>query len=916
MTVLTARAGMSALFCASLFGYAAAGAAAELVSGKALLSGRDEHHYAVTLESSSAADIKPSKPLPKAFEDFRLYRTSLIRDGKKIYAVRIGFFATEAKAEAARKQLAVTFPNAKVVEIGARERDEVLAASRPPALGPKKPMRVADARHYAVNLATLFKPPLVGDIAKDFPQRVVYAAQTSVFDEEFYFLRVGFFSTFFEAEMVRQAARAKYPAAAVRVVSEAEYRQAMKLPPVPEPPVEPVRKDIPPPAPREERHYAVTLESSAAADVKPSKPLPKAFQDLPLYRTSIVQDGKKVHVVRLGFFTTEAEAESARKQLAAVFPNAKVAQVAAPERDEALRVTRAAELKRRLQTEPRRPEPPKIAAPSAGPDAERGADALMQAGREAFTAERYKTAVDVFSKILAMPPNAQSKDALEFRGLAYERLGETDRAGVDYNAYLDRHPQGEDAERMRQRLSNLEPPPEPEPLKEVKRQEDAQTQIFGGLSQYYYKGNSKIETQDTAPVNPTPGQTLSLTDQKALITTIDLNVRSRSPTTDSRWVFRDTASYNFLPNGDDRNRVTAAYYDYKYKPADFAARLGRQPGSGNGVLGRFDGVTTSYGIAPRWRIGAVAGTPVDSSSLDVDRTFTGVYGELGPFGSWSGNVYVIRQDADGMTDRKAVGTELRYFDPQRSVFSVLDYDVYFGELNIALVQGSWTTPENTVYSFVLDRRKAPLLQSTTALQGFNTSLESLRQTLSEDEIKRRAQGLTAVSELASLGVTVPFSAKWQLGGDVRLSRTSGTEGAPAIGGTGEVLATQPTGNSYTYTAQAIGTGLLGQRDVSVLSVSLIDDPINDALLYSLTSRTPIGERWSLDVVMIYYSGETNTNATTDRFSPTLRVGYRWRDNIAFEAELGVEKTKTDNPVAQTTEESKRNYFSLGYRWDF
>jgi len=70
---------------------------------------------------------------------------------------------------------------------------------------------------------------------------------------------------------------------------------------------------------------------------------------------------------------------------------------------------------------------------------------------------------------------------------------------------------------------------------------------------------------------------------------------------------------------------------------------------------------------------------------------------------------------DGEVDRQAFGSELRYFKEGIALSAQLDYDQMLQGMNIASVQGSWQTPDNTVYNFLLDRRATPVRSLGNAL---------------------------------------------------------------------------------------------------------------------------------------------------------------------------------------------------------
>jgi len=61
-------------------------------------------------------------------------------------------------------------------------------------------------------------------------------------------------------------------------------------------------------------------------------------------------------------------------------------------------------------------------------------------------------------------------------------------------------------------------------------------------------------------------------------------------------------------------------------------------------------------------------------------------------------------------DRQAFGSELRYFKEGIALSAQLDYDQMLQGMNIASVQGSWQTPDNTVHDFSLDRRATGALR--------------------------------------------------------------------------------------------------------------------------------------------------------------------------------------------------------------
>lgn len=548
------------------------------------------------------------------------------------------------------------------------------------------------------------------------------------------------------------------------------------------------------------------------------------------------------------------------------------------------------------------------------PDTEGQAQALMTEGRGAIARENNDTAIRAFLRLLALPANSYTKDAREFLGLAYERAGKTAQARAEYQRYLGLYPNGDDAARVRQRLANLTSAPVA-PLQAAPKAEPNRTNVYGSVSQYYYHGNSHLETTTTTGTTVDKA-TLDSTDQSSLITSVDLNARYRTDSYDNRAVIRDTYSASFLDNADNNNRLSDAYFEHKNRKYEYSVRLGRQPGNSGGVLGRFDGLLAGYYIAPKWRVNAVSGVPVDYSDISADREFYGLSLEMGTFAEhWNGSVYGISQQVDGIVDRQAVGGDLRYFDPKRSLYTLVDYDTSYQTLNILMLQGTYQDSRRRTWNFLADRRYAPVLQTSNALIGeTSTSITAQLTTRSEDEIRALAEARTPLAKTYMVGVTYPFTKRWQHGVDVTMYRISGLPVTQTQSGL-VLQATPNTGNVWVGTARAIGTGVLFTRDTVVASYSYLTSDSYNGHSLSFTERAILYTRWTLDgSLRLYQQEDNNTGALLTRTTPTLRLAYRKGDRLTLEAEIGVEKSVTE--LGPTRDDNTRQFYMVGYRWDF
>jgi TolA-binding protein len=680
--------------------------------------------------------------------------------------------------------------------------------------------------------------------------------------------------------------------------------------------------------------YSVALATVASPGDRPALVLPNALRGKSLY-LRVLRSGSDVsYQLALGFFDTRDDAERARRELAANFRDSRVIQVSAQERDnlEKARV-KAAPAAAALAPSPAASPPaaplPPVAPPASAPEPAKAAqadqpppapaapppagspEALMSEGRAAIVREDYAGAIRAFTQLLALPQNGLTRDAQEFLALSYERRGDTARARTEYENYLKKYPEGDDSVRVRQRLASLAAAPQAEVLRpSTEPQKGWRSFVSGGLSQFYYHGNSKIDSQPLGP-NALDRTTLSVVDQSALITSADLNARFMNDTHENRIVFRDVNTRNFIAGQESINRLDQAYYDYKYKPANASARLGRQPGNTAGLPGRFDGALLGYGLSSSARFNLAAGEPViPGFSIDSMQRFWGASAELGPFNQrWSGNVYVFRQTVDGIDDRDAVGAEARYFRPDGYFSTVVDYDTLFRHLNIATAQGNWIAPWKTSFNILLDYRMTPSLQTTSAIIGApTTSIRQLLTIYTEDQLRQQARDVTAQSAIAYGGFTHPVNSVWQLGLNAQVTRISHTNATP------NYPATPGSGYVRTLTSQAIGTGVFAARDVTVVSVSGVTADTYNGLASQVTSRFPVGASWTFDGALVWYGQKNDDGSTLQRISPVARASYRWRNSITLELEAGIENTNTSSAFLQ--EVTHRYFFSAGYRWDF
>ncbi|MEK7811623.1 MAG: tetratricopeptide repeat protein [Pseudomonadota bacterium] len=533
---------------------------------------------------------------------------------------------------------------------------------------------------------------------------------------------------------------------------------------------------------------------------------------------------------------------------------------------------------------------------------------LMVQGREALAAKNNEAAVDVFNKLLLLPPNDFSQDGQEWVGVARERAKQLDKARVEYELYLRLYPEGEGAAQVAQRLASMSGKDTEVGIIETKEKvQKARLVTFGSISSRYYYGRSKLDSTQTFN-NAAETLSTSMTDQSMLISSVDASERYLSDDYDGRLVFRDVNTLNLLSNKSSINRVSSAYGEIKSRKQCYLLRVGRQSAYGGGVMGRFDGLAGSYGDSRDLRFNGVAGTLADYSTGSKP-TFFGASVDAGAM-----SFYGINQNVDGVLDRRAVGAEWRYYEDKKSYFALVDYDANFKALNAAQVMGTFGV-SNAMVNFMLDHRKTPSLSIRNALNGAGTSsINALLQATSASSLRSLALARTATANSGQLGVTLPFKDKWQVGGDFRLSSITGLSASGETALEGVLPASASRGAEKSITGQVIGSNLLQAGDIWSVSTTLNTSSAVNGLSLFLYNHTQLKQGWAIDSSVQLYNQKDQFGGTTKRFSPMVRGAYRIKEQITLDVDGGYEITNYGG--GQQTNKTTRFFFSGGVRWDF
>ncbi len=547
------------------------------------------------------------------------------------------------------------------------------------------------------------------------------------------------------------------------------------------------------------------------------------------------------------------------------------------------------------------------------------AEVLMEKGRGALQTGSYAAAIDAFNQLLQLPSNIYTQDAQEWVGVAREKIGQPDKARLEYELYLKLYSSGPGVARVKERLARM-PAKAAETIKppEALLKKATETTAYGSLSMYYYHGASSNDFTTTDVVtNQLTQSAFTATDQSSLMTNVDASERFRGDEFDNRLVFRDSFTKNYLDNQPSRNKLYNAYFELKNRISDYSGRIGRQSATGGGVMGRFDGISLGSGFMSKYRGNVVAGRLADTTSTirTTQPVFYGASLDMtgSTEGGWSGSVYAINQTLEGIADRRAVGAELRYFEIKKTVFALFDYDTSYKAVNTALVQGTLNTESGTIYNFLVDHRKTPSLSTRNALNGaITTSLGVLMQGMTESALRELAKARTATANLVQVGATHPLDEKWQIGGDIKLSNVSSMPPSGTSDVQGILPFTPGTGNEWTFTGQLIGSNILTGRDISVFGLNRITSDLINAHSLFVSNRSMVS-RWTYDTSLRLYR-QNNFGMATTRTTPSIKVSYLAKDRINIEVEGSLERTNVSGNG--TSSRTTRKFFSLGFRSDF
>jgi tetratricopeptide (TPR) repeat protein len=648
--------------------------------------------------------------------------------------------------------------------------------------------------------------------------------------------------------------------------------------------------------------YVINLESWQRPPVTADMPQIALPKDKRVFVSEAEIDGETWYRVRIGNYASAEEAARALADLREQYPGAWIDRADAGGEPIATPVSA-----------------PPAATASAAVTATTGDEAvsdeaarLMNEARRAMTAGELSRAVQLYTKVLQMPANPHQPDAQEFLALARERNGQIAHAKAEYERYLDVYPEEAGTERVEQRLAALlatasartaaAPGAAGRPGGSASFLDDWAIRTF--FSQYYRRDVNQVDDQE------------QIVSQSSIYSDLSIDARRRGERFD--FSARLTAGYRSNLMEDERPtsgndlRLSYAYADLTDARTGLRGRIGRQTRNTGGVLGRFDGINLGYSLNDRLRFEAVAGRPVYSTARDPDdeRMFQGVSTTFAPFdNNLDFGLFYIEQDIDGLTDRRAVGAELRYFGDNQSLWSIVDYDIEFEELGSLFAQGSWRLPANFTVTGVVDRRRSPFLSLGNALVGQQLeSFEELRLFFTEEEIRQFALDRSAATTTYTFGLSRPFTPKLTANFNASISSIDAT---PESGG----VAATPTSEYSYYSADVVASSLFTEGDVGIIGLRYAVSETTDVYSTTFDTRFPLGRGWRISPRLRIDYREIKTDQSTQWiYTPGLRVQYRMGRRVRFELQTG--KQFSTREMATSDQDRESWFVNAGYQLFF
>jgi len=640
-------------------------------------------------------------------------------------------------------------------------------------------------------------------------------------------------------------------------------------------------------AEKQKKTYSIVLASSPGSGLNWNPSKKSLFTGKTFYVEKLTIKGEKWERLNLGFFKSHLNAVSMQKRIKTIYSGSWVIKTSNKTEKKVIYKSPAIQSNQSVGTSL----------------SDKQLNSLMQRAKTDLKNKRYSSAIRYLNALVSAGKHKFSEQSLELLGLARQRKGQKSHAVSTYTKYLKLYPESEGSVRVRQRLNGLlTASSAPRDKIQMSSNQLNETSTYGSLSQFYRSNKAKIDN------------TGSIKTLSQLITFLDVTTQQRTGKYDHRYQLTGDHVYDFINDTDNSEfRFIETFYELSYRKTGTSGRIGRQALRIGGLLNRFDGLSAGYQITPAMRINILAGYPVEidnKTSINKNKTFYGMTFETGTFlQNWNMNLFYFDQKFNGFTDRTSAGTEVFYRDAKKSLFSMVDYDLFYNELNILQLNANIILDQGRTAYVNAFMRKAPILATSNALIGRQeSSLGELIKTLNLEQIYQLAKDRTANSQTVTAGGSQRVNLKFQATADITFSRvgdTSASAGVPATPG---------TGTDYFISTQIVGNDLLLKRDTGVLGIRYSDTKTSNTVSLIANSRFPVTRDWRINPRLQYDIRNLQGSRSQTKLRAIIRTDYTYINKVRFDFEIGYDKTDENNNNGSLG--SNNLFLTLGYRWNF
>jgi tetratricopeptide (TPR) repeat protein len=667
--------------------------------------------------------------------------------------------------------------------------------------------------------------------------------------------------------------------------------------------------------------YAVNLDSSQNKFTREAVEAAAAALQTQAYVSETDIEAEHWYRLRVGPFTTRAEAERVLKIAQASYPRAWLA--VNDEQTDLSGVERAGV------------QAASVDRPTDLPLPDEQRSQILRDARVALEKHQFPEAVDLLNRLLRQPEFPARAESQELMGLVRERAGQLAQAKAEYEEYLHRYPDGAGAARVRGRLQTLA----------SASLAPKSTGEFGAAAnnRWTMAGSAAVSYQYGRDQTTSAGTTTTTNTLSSALVYGDLLLRDRG----ERYDFTARVNGGYTGNlgggfrGGNQDRITAAYAEVTDKNFGLTGRFGRQSLASQGIVGLFDGLFVGYQVNSKWSVSGAAGLPAYTSysAVSSHEKFGTLTAEFDPFHqAWVFDAYFFDQINEGLTDRRSIGFQTRYSVAGRTAVMLVDYDIAFQQLNSATLIGNAKVGQSWILSFDADHRRSPLLELNNALIGQSAvdlnSLQALTAPrLTPSQIRQLAMDRTSTSNTFVVSASRPFGERWQFMADLGGFQLSGTHASPAFGagpngqppGVPAVPATQSFGLDKNVAVQMAGSSLVQASDLHIFSARVDDSPTARSNTLSWDARFVAPGNWRVGPrLSVEQLNDRASGSKQMLYLPQVRgdwinrisvfeivVGYQLQNQQAVQQQQAV-----TGQVVSTAVSQRSLYVTVAYRVRF